>query len=298
MSGGVQRLIWLLPGNPGDAYYYQGFAALLRERGHEVAVFDHARLVRPPASMLVYAQHQTEQLEAYLRASGRTSADVELVAIGHSVGAYVAYLIEKHALLPLSRVVHLFPFVARPAWRAFASLTVWGLFGPQVLAFFRCLPRPWQHAWLERAGVQAHREHVIRTLHSPHARSYTSMGSVERAEITRYLDATHVLQGSPLARQGKVAFLFADGDHWNPVREHPEVRALSYRFTRKVPHTFVLDPSSWLTVAEALEALMDPGAEQGSIEPLDAPPSAPAASCTRNIDDRAAAHRAGGTARG
>jgi pimeloyl-ACP methyl ester carboxylesterase len=285
----ARRLILLVPGNPGDAYYYQGFAAALRERGHEVAVFDHARLTRAPGSMQVYAQHQAQKLEAYLSGSGRSVADVELVVVGHSVGAYVAYLIEKHRLLPVSRVVHLFPFVARPAWRAFASLAVWGWFGPQVISFFCRLPRPWQHAWLRRAGVHDHREHVITTLYSEHARSYTCMGSVEFAEITRYFDASHVLEDSALARQGKVSFLFADGDHWSPVREHPDVRALSYRLTRQVPHTFVLDQSSWPTVADALEALIDPDAAQDSVERLEPAPSAPAHSGPRRVDGRAPA---------
>jgi hypothetical protein len=281
------RLILLVPGNPGDAYYYRGFAGALRERGHEVAVFDHARLTRAPASMRVYAEHQAEQLDAYLRESGRTRADVELVVVGHSVGAYIAHLLEKHALLPVSRVVHLFPFFARPSRGAYVSLAVWGWFGPQVLAFFRRLPRALQHAWLKRAGVHAHRDHVITTLYSEHARSYTSMGSVEFAEITRYLDGHHVLRDSLLAREGKVACLFAEGDHWSPVREHPEVRAISYRLTRSVSHTFVLDENSWPTVADALEALLDPNAEQGSVERFDAAPSEPARSGTRSAGDRA-----------
>lgn len=285
MKAVSQRLLLLVPGNPGDAYYYRGFAAVLGERGHEVAVFDHARLTRPPQNMLVYARHQAAELDAYLSQSGRTRGDVELVVVGHSVGAYVAHLIEKHALLPVSRIVHLFPFFARPSWQAFASLAVWGCLGPQVLATFRRLPRPWQHAWLKRAGVHAHREHVIRTLYSEHARSYTSMGRVELTEITRLLDAGHVVRDSPLARQGKVACLFADGDHWSPAREHPEVRAISYRFTRPVSHTFVLDPGSWLTVADALEALLDPGAAQSSVEPFDAP-SAPARSVTRRVAEQ------------
>jgi hypothetical protein len=285
-----ERLILLVPGNPGDAYYYEGFAGTLRGRGHEVAVFDHARLARPPASMLVYAQHQAAQLEDYLRGSGRNSADVELVVVGHSVGAYVAHLLEKHALLPVSRIVHLFPFFARPSRRAFASLAVWGWLGPQVLAFFRRLPRAWQHAWLRRAGVHAHREHIISTLYGEHARSYTSMGSVEFAEITRYLDASHVVCESPLARQGKVACLFADGDHWSPAREHPDVRAISYRLTRPVSHTFVLDQNSWPLVADAVEALID-GRAEGPVEPLDVAPPRPAHSHTRRVGDGARSER-------
>lgn len=290
----AQRLILLVPGNPGDAYYYRGFAGVLRERGHEVAVFDHARLTRAPGSMRVYAQHQAEQLEAYLGESGRSHADVELVVVGHSVGAYIAYLLEKHALLPASRIVHLFPFFARPGRGAYISLAVWGWFGPQVLAFFRRLPRALQHLWLKRAGVHAHREHVITTLYSEHARSYTSMGSVEFAEITRYLDAHHVLSESALAREGKVSCLFAQDDHWSPVREHPAVRAVSYRLTRPVSHTFVLDETSWPTVADALEALIDPNAEQGSIEPFDAAPAEPAVSGTRRVGDRAPVAALGG----
>lgn len=264
----AQPLFLIVPGNPGDAYYYAGFAQTLRERGHEVAVFDHARLHRPPASMLVYAQHQAERVQRYLRESGRRPRDVELILIGHSVGAYVAHLIEKQALLPISRIVHLFPFFARPSWRAYLSLTVWGHFGPQVLAAFRSLPRAWQVAWLERAGVHAHHDHIIAAVTSAHATSYTSMGRAELRELGPYRDAGHVWRDSRLAHEGRVACLFIDHDAWSPANEHPDVRRMSYRITRPLSHTFVLDESSWPVVASAIEALVNPGDEAGFVEPL------------------------------
>jgi len=242
----------------------------LRTRGHEVAVFDHARLPHPPASMLVYARHQAEQVERYLRESGRSTNGVELILVGHSVGAYIAHLIEKHALLPVSRIVHLFPFFARPSWRAFLSLTVWGRFGAQVLGTFRRLPRDWQIAWLKRAGVHAHHDHIIATVSSEHASSYTSMGRAELLEIVPYRDAGHVWRDSSLAREGRVACLYIDHDAWSPAKEHSGVRSMSYRITRPVSHTFVLDESSWPVVASAVEALVDAGGEQGLVERLGA----------------------------
>jgi hypothetical protein len=270
----VGRLFLIIPGNPGDAYYYAGFAETLRTRGHEVAVFDHARQPRPPANMLVYARHQAEQLQRYLRETGRAASDVELILVGHSVGAYIAHLIEKEALLAVSRVVHLFPFYARPSWRAHLSLTVWGFFGPQVLFTFRNLPRAWQAAWLRRAGVHAHHDHIITTVSSEHASSYTSMGRAELLEIASYRDPGHIWRDSPLARQGRVACLYIDHDAWSPARDHASVRSMSYRITRPVSHTFVLDESSWPVVASAVEALVNPGGSHGIVERLEAVPGA------------------------
>jgi pimeloyl-ACP methyl ester carboxylesterase len=269
----AKELILLVPGNPGDAYFYEGFAGLLGLRGYEVVVFDHARLTRAPASMLPYAEHQVARLEAYLQQTGRQINDVELVLVGHSVGAYVAHLIEKHALLPVSRVVHLFPFLARPSPRAFAALAVWGMFGPQVLTTFRHLPRSWQRRWLRAVGVHEHSEHLIAALHSDHARSYTTMGAAELSEIGRYSDAGYVWRESPLARQGRVSCVFADDDRWSPAREHPDIRSISYRITRCVSHTFVLDESCWPAVADAVEALVKPGTSQSILERLASEPS-------------------------
>jgi pimeloyl-ACP methyl ester carboxylesterase len=263
-------LLLIVPGNPGDAYFYAGFADTLRARAHEVAVFDHARLRSPPASMLVYARHQAEQVRRYLRESGRTTGDVELIIVGHSVGAYVAHLIEKHALLPVSRVVYLFPFFARPSWRAFLSLTIWGRFGPGVLATFRSLPRAWQVAWLRRAGVHAHHDHIIAAVASEHASSYTSMGRAELLEIGPYRDAGHVWRDSSLARSGRVACLYIDHDAWSPAREHAGVRSMSYRITRPVSHNFVIDEGSWPVVASAVEALVKPDGDQTLLERLEA----------------------------
>ena len=266
----ARQLIVIVPGNPGDAYYYSGFAGALRARGYEVAVFDHARLTRPPSNMLVYARHQAEQVQRYLRESGRSTRDVELIVVGHSVGAYVAHLIDRQGYLPVSRIVHLFPFFARPSWRAFVSLAVWGRLGPQLLAAFRWLPRARQEAWLKRKGMHAHHAHIIGSLYSEHASSYTSMGSAEFSEIGRYPDAAHVWRDSRLSRQGRVACLFIDHDAWSPAKEHPDVRSISYRITRPVSHTFVLDEQSWPVVAEAIQALVNPGIENDIVERLEA----------------------------
>jgi pimeloyl-ACP methyl ester carboxylesterase len=255
-----ERVVLLIPGNPGDAHYYQGFVGHLQGRGHEVVAFDHARLLRPPPSMLPYATHQAERFKAWLRATGRELGDIELVIVGHSVGGYLAHLLEKHALLPIAQTVLLFPFLAAPAPSAFAALAVWRWMGGSALDMFRRLPRSWQRRLIERAGAGVHAEYVLSTLDAEHANSYAAMGAAEFDEVARYADASYVVRGSQLARRGQLTCLFTDNDRWSPRRSHPEVAAISYRLPRRVAHAFILEEASWPIVADALELAIGPGA--------------------------------------
>src|SRR6476646_8506235 len=99
VRGARSTLLAVIPGNPGDAIFYGHFVEALRAHGHEVTVASHLLLAGAPDSLLPYAAHQAEAITRYLGDTGRSSADVDLVLVGHSVGAYLAYLIVARGLL-------------------------------------------------------------------------------------------------------------------------------------------------------------------------------------------------------
>src|SRR5687768_10892156 len=111
------RLLVVLPGNPGLAAFYEELVRDLERRGHEATVASHPCLPEPPSELMVYAHHHADSVRRHLAERGRTVDDVELILVGHSVGAYLAYLVVAHGLLPVARVMMLFPFLMRPALR-------------------------------------------------------------------------------------------------------------------------------------------------------------------------------------
>ncbi|MCH2108545.1 MAG: alpha/beta fold hydrolase [Polyangiaceae bacterium] len=152
------NIIQLIPGNPGDAYYYEGFVRQLRERGHQVVVFDHARL-KSPSGILPYAQHQVDCFRDYLRETNQAPEDVSLSLVGHSIGGYIAHLIEAHHLMPVSRALLLFPFLARPSPTALRALRLWHWLGKPLMGLLSSLSVSKQKKLIQRLGLESHTEH-------------------------------------------------------------------------------------------------------------------------------------------
>lgn len=252
------RVILLIPGNPGDAYYYRGFADVLRQRGHEVAVFDHARLLRAPKTMAPYAEHQAGCLLDYLHCSGRSPAEVEIVLLGHSIGGYLAHLIAKHGMLPIARAVLLFPFLAKPSSGALRALAAWRYLGGPFVRLLRRLPARWHRALVRSLGLEAHANHLLATFAGEHALSYPAMGVSEYREVGLREDASYILRESTLAARGRLACLFASNDRWSPVNAQPDLAGVSHQLDGDVKHAFVLEPESWPRIADALGAQLNP----------------------------------------
>jgi pimeloyl-ACP methyl ester carboxylesterase len=256
----VKRLVLLIPGNPGDAAYYTAFVALLRARGHEVLVSGHPTpgSATPPPDLLPLARHHAEAAARHLDARGRAAGDVEVVVIGHSLGAYLAYLVVAHGLLPVARVLMLFPFLMRPAFSGRLILRAVGrrrLFGA-VLALFRALPQRLQ-AWLLRVGgvgdlVPA----VLAALASEAAPAAAALARTEEIEIAGRGDAAYLFDHPLFAARERFAALFAPGDRWAPAALARQLAAFAYHFPPPVSHAFVVDARQREAVADVVHRLI------------------------------------------
>jgi pimeloyl-ACP methyl ester carboxylesterase len=246
-AGAKQTLLAVLPGNPGNAVFYAEFVRQLAELGHEVTVASHLALLDPPASLVPYAAHQAGAITSYLAGTGRSIEDVDLILVGHSVGAYLAYLMVARRMLPVARVFMLFPFVARPAWSGRLLLKLVGS-RPLVAAGLRCwraLP-PWlQRRLIALAGAGAHGEWVREALAAEQPRAWAAMASGEAREIASRRNAVYLLE-EPLFQDGRVVVLGCRRDRWAT----PATPGL--RLVEGVSHAFVIDREQCRAVARLI----------------------------------------------
>jgi pimeloyl-ACP methyl ester carboxylesterase len=251
--GAKQRLLVVIPGNPGDAIFYADFARALEAHGHEVMVASQLLLTAAPSNLSSYAVHQVEAVTRYLAGTGRSVADVEIALLGHSVGAYLAYLVVAQRLLPVSRVFMLFPFLARPALSARLILKL--VTSPRIFAaFLRCwraLPARLQDRLIAAAGAGIHGEWVRAALGSPQAFACAVMATAEAAEIASRADTSY-LDGEPLFQDPERCLaLVCAGDRWAP-RAWRGGRGPATRRLDAISHAFVIDPAQCRVVAQVI----------------------------------------------
>jgi alpha-beta hydrolase superfamily lysophospholipase len=249
----VSRLLAVIPGNPGDAVFYGEFVRELQALGHEVTVASHLCLTEPPASLLPYARHQAAAITRHLAATGRTAGDVELVLLGHSVGAYLAYLIVAQGLLPVARVFLLFPFLARPAFSArliLKAVTSRRLFAA-FLRLWRVVPRRIARRLIALAGAGVHGSWVEAALASSQALACAAMATTEAAEIAARADAAYLFDEPAFRDPQRVELLLGRRDRWAP-QAWSNGQAPAGRRLEEIDHAFVVDPDQCRAVAEAI----------------------------------------------
>lgn len=250
-------MLVVLPGNPGDAGFYRSFVDDLQARGHEAMVASHPCLTQSPPDLLVYARHHAEAARHHLAATGRSADDVEVILLGHSVGAYLAYLVVAHGLLPVARVIMLFPFLMRPALGGRLVLRVlsmpW-LVRPS-LWLLRVLPRAFRHLLIAQAGAADLSPLVLSLLESPEVLGCVNMAVRERQEIASRRDLGYVFE-CPLFRDAlRFSAVLAERDVWAPASvawQLPGAR----RLPPPVSHAFVVDARQRRLVAETVQAIL------------------------------------------
>jgi pimeloyl-ACP methyl ester carboxylesterase len=251
-------LVVVLPGNPGLAEFYRELAQDLEGRGHEVVVASHPPLFDPAAGLMPYARHHVTAALQHLQASARTVDDVEVVLVGHSVGAYLAYLIAARGLLPVARVIMIFPFLARPAFsgrlilRAAACRPLFAT----LVALFRTLPARGQRWLVEAAGAGAQTPAVLRALASPLPFAAGAMARVERAEIAARPDATYLLEEPWFGDLSRLAVMLCPADRWVSPAVARQLAPVAHRLEPPMGHSLVVDPGERRRVTAVLLALL------------------------------------------
>jgi acetyl esterase/lipase len=243
----------VIPGNPGDAIFYRDFVRALEAHGREVVVASQLALPTAPDSLGPYAVHQAEAVTRYLSATHRSVDDVEIVLLGHSVGAYLAYLIVEQQLLPVSRVFALFPFLARPSLSARLILKV--VTAPRLFAAllrgWRALPRRLQERLIAAAGAGAHGDWVRTALGSVQAGACAAMATVEAAEIASRPDTSYLLAEPLFQDPERFLPLVCAPDRWAPRAWSRGRGPVAIRLAG-VGHAFVVDPAQCELVARAV----------------------------------------------
>jgi pimeloyl-ACP methyl ester carboxylesterase len=253
VPGTKQTVLAVIPGNPGDAVFYGDFARALEAHGHEVTVTSHLLLAEPPDSLLPYAHHQVEAITRYLGATGRSPAAVELVLVGHSVGAYLAHLIVARRLLPVARVLLLCPFLSRPALSGRLILKL--VTSPRLLrACLRCwrvVPRWLRRRLIAAAGAGAHGAWVEEALASEQPLAWGAMATAESREIATRPDASYLVDEPLFQDPHRCVPVLCHRDRWAP-RRWPGVQPVD-----GIGHAFVVDPAQCRVVASLIhERLM------------------------------------------
>jgi alpha-beta hydrolase superfamily lysophospholipase len=247
------RVVVLLPGNPGEAIFYDDVAARLRAHGHTVTVCGPAPLspALDAAGLRGYAEH-------HARTVGTRHRE-EVVLVGHSVGAYFAHLIVAHGLLPVSRVFMLFPFLARPKLGGrlvLAAASARRLERP-VLALLRAFPAAVLRLALGAGELAAAAREA---LHDDRARAWLALARTERREIAAHPDAAYLF-AHPLFRDpARFAVLLAAHDRWVSRRVEEQLAPFAHRLP--ATHAFVIDPEGRRLVVDRLHELLAGDAAQ------------------------------------
>jgi pimeloyl-ACP methyl ester carboxylesterase len=254
-----RRLVIVLPGNPGEAAFYQGLREDLEAGGHEVVVASHPELLEPPTDLMPYARHHVASALRHLGRSGRTVDDVEVVLVGHSVGAYLAYLIAARGLLPVARVFMVFPFLARPVFSGRLILrvaTCRPLFAALV-GLYRALPARCQRWLVASAGAGELTALVMRALASPLPFACASMARVERAEIAARPDAAYLLDAPWLPDAAGLTVLLCPDDRWVSPTVGRQLARFAHRFDPPMGHSLVVDRAERQRVTDRLRACLE-----------------------------------------
>jgi pimeloyl-ACP methyl ester carboxylesterase len=251
-GGDAGPLLVIIPGNPGVAALYGALVGALEAHGHEVLVASHPPL-RDAADLLPYARHHAEATRRHLDGAARP-----VVLIGHSVGAYLGYLIVARDLLPVSRLILLCPFVARPrlSGRLILALVTCAPLFAAGMAALRVLPGSWRRGLLRRAGAGDLTSTIAELLCSALPATAAAMARAERAEIAIRPHAGYLFEHPLLADPARTAALLAPDDRWVSAAVQAQLGVLAPPPDRRLGHALVVDGEQCRLVAAALHGLL------------------------------------------
>ncbi|EQC42795.1 hypothetical protein SDRG_00516 [Saprolegnia diclina VS20] len=256
----TNTLVLIVPGNPGVPGFYEPMMRHLHALGH--GSFEVVGLSHTGHSMPWLHRDGTFDLStqiadkiAYIDARLKANPLLELVLVGHSIGAHIALGMFSHCPHRVSKVVLLQPAVMHIAQSASGQRL-----GPFFRLFYPISLLVWPFEWLPSSLVKAALPFFVgqntvlqsaaHSLLNHHViRNILNMARHEMAELK---DIDHELMG---AYQDKVRLVFSEVDNWVPTahathltQTYPEVVAT----TVDLPHAFMTDARGSNAMAEVI----------------------------------------------
>jgi alpha-beta hydrolase superfamily lysophospholipase len=254
-----EKLVVIIPGNPGDPHFYRTFVELLKT-DYETVIWDHRKSALRSNIMLPYAYHQMDKVLTHLKETGRTTDDVEICIVAHSVGCYLTHLIVSKNLLPIHKVVFMCPYimqtqdvVAKSLLKACSAKATHKALTKSI----QRVPRALASKAMGLSGIRDHhKSYILDRIYSQEAMNYGVMASDEHTEIQKLDSCEHLLQDGIFKDPTKFLALYAEKDRW-ANREGFWTLGACAKKVPNVTHEFVLDNDQNVSMFKPVKDFLD-----------------------------------------
>ncbi|KAG3183842.1 hypothetical protein PC128_g13980 [Phytophthora cactorum] len=254
-------LILVIPGNPGNPYYY---LPLMQEivkkhgRRHEVRCLSHAGHVMPwkNHNRDFKLQEQMDQKAFYIKQRLREDPTLRLVVIGHSIGSYITLDIAKRFPQHIAKLVLMQPTIMHVALsrkgKHFMTVMNNYEFVVMLMGMVDYLVPVTLRRWFVRRSVGSHAEETVRLaslslVNSCVIQNVLGMAATEMAEVVE-LDEKLVTQ-----HESKILFVYSTVDEWVPGEFMQEFQLCFVNAQHRVVphrHAFMMELDGTRDVAE------------------------------------------------
>lgn len=276
-ANGNGPAVFVVPGNPGVARFYEAFATALGERLDArtvdvIGYLGHTECARPNRSEWFTLEeqkaHVRDYVDARLREEAKTS-NTECVVVGHSIGAHLALFTAKELGYDrVTVVLGLMPFLhvnGRSMLQRFLSLVTRARFVAHVVGRFvdaLGVVAPALRSALLRLTVTRSMDSTAAEITSSWLRwqsliNMVFMGRTEFDALTRAVDECELVTSA--RARGRFAALYALDDHWAPLHQRDALASLGVDVTTvedaAVRHDFVVVDAATRVVVDRAAAL-------------------------------------------
>lgn len=274
-SSGAGPCVFVIPGNPGVARFYESFALALGEgvdaRSVDVVGYlGHTERDRPNRSEWFTLEEQKVHVRDYLAERLREERGRECVVVGHSIGAHLALFAAKELGYDrVTAVLGLMPFLhvnGRSPLQRFLSLVTRAKFLAHAVGRFvdaLGVAAPALRSALLKRTVTRSMDRTAAEITSSWLRwqsliNMVFMGRTEFDALVAAVDECPLV--TSVRARGRFAALYARDDHWAPLHQRDVLASIGVDVTTvddvAVRHDFVVDDAATRAVADRAVLLL------------------------------------------
>ncbi|KAG1684671.1 hypothetical protein DVH05_010638 [Phytophthora capsici] len=260
-SSREKTLILVIPGNPGNPYYYVPLMQeIIRKHGrhHEVRCISHAGHVIPwkTHNRDFTLQEQMDHKMFYVKQRLREDPTLRLIVIGHSIGSHIALHVAKRFSAHITKLVLMQPVIMHVALsrkgKQFMGIMNNYEFVVMLMGLVDYLVPVSLRRWFVRRSVGSEAEETVRMaslalVNSCVIQNVLGMAANEMAEIVE-LDESLVTK-----HEDKTLFVYSTVDEWVPGEFMQEFQLRFVKAQHRVVphrHAFMMEPDGSRDVAE------------------------------------------------